>query len=526
MYRIEVINKDVLQSNVVLDVVKQVTDSLVSSKIHEYLPNNAIVEILVDSSTLSGNRINEFLSVEIKDLLQGEFLKERLYAFQLSLTDVVCMVGEVRKPIMVRIHVKNNSCSPSSDMPEDENAKELSTFEVVDPKYNLQDVILTDKTREQINRAIALIQNQTKIFKEWGFEKIDPFTKTILCFYGKPGTGKTMCAHGLANALGKKLIIASYASIESKWVGEGPKNLRKVFADSTEQDAILFFDEADSFLSKRIGSAATGSDKHYNRMSNEMFQLLETHNGIVIFATNMVSDFDKAFKSRILAFIELELPDRDTRAKIIRSMILPTIPFAIPMSEQEILQLSDILDGFSGRDIRKAILTTLSDGAMRGVADFSFDDFERGFKAIKEDTENIDKTMTGTSPLGDAVAEFIKYSDENAAILDICINATLQTSIVEPATKNELMNICKCLNLDMPDFATLSYAKDITSLAERLKGTDRASECLRFCCNILASNNDDDSKNELYIGELANALGVDNANNYTEYYKTTKNLKL
>ena len=89
-------------------------------------------------------------------------------------------------------------------------------------------------------------------------------------------------------------MIASYASIESKWVGEGPKNLRRIFSDAEEQDAILFFDEADSFLSKRVSNAETGSDKHYNRRSNEMFQLLESYNGIVIFATNLVSDFDTA----------------------------------------------------------------------------------------------------------------------------------------------------------------------------------------------------------------------------------------
>lgn len=525
MYRIEVKNKDVLQSNVILDVVKQVSNSLVSSKIHEYLPNNSIVEILVDPSTFSGNRINDFLSVDIKDLIQGEFLEERLYAFQLSLTDVVCMVDEVRKPIMVRIHVMNNSSIPHHDMPEDEDAKESSTFEAVDPKYNLRDIILTDKTREQIDRAIALIQNQTKIFKEWGFEKIDPFTKTILCFYGKPGTGKTMCAHGLASALGKKLIIASYASIESKWVGEGPKNLKKVFHDSMEQDAILFFDEADSFLSKRIGNADTGSDKHYNRMSNEMFQLLENHNGIVIFATNMVTDFDKAFKSRILAFIELELPDRDTRAKIIHSMILPTIPLAMPLSELEILQLSDILDGFSGRDIRKAILTTLSDGAMRGVSEFCYDNFQRGFYSIKEDIENIDKTISGSGTLDNAVTDFIRTSDENSAILDICLNVILQADNVEPSAKKELQSICKNLNIEMPDLRTVSYAKDISTPSGVLKGTDRVVECMRYCCSLLALNNMEDNMSISYISELADALGVNNIVIYNQYYELIKKMK-
>ena len=304
----------------------------------------------------------------------------------------------------------------------DEDTEVMQSFVATVPKYRMDKVILDHATRVQIDRAITMVRNRNLIFEQWGFKEIDPNTKTILCFYGAPGTGKTMCAHALASELGKKIIIASYAAIESKWVGEGPKNMRKIFQDAEEQDAILFFDEADSFLSKRVESADTGSDKHYNRMSNEMFQLLEDYNGIIIFATNMVADFDKAFKSRILAFVEFSLPDKAARKQLIQIMIPSGMPLRQALTDEQLDRLSELIDGFSGREIRKSMLTVLSDGALRGVPAFSYDDFEKGFMAVKKETEDIERSMNSESSMSNVLQDFMKYGEENAAIMEICLN--------------------------------------------------------------------------------------------------------
>ncbi len=122
-------------------------------------------------------------------------------------------------PISQTSSQSDNSPSSASNSGEERP----QTFCATKPKFSLDKIILDEDTRNQIKRSLALIRNQHLIFDTWGFSEVDPNTKTILCFFGAPGTGKTMCAHAIAKALGKNIMIASYASIESKWVGEGPK---------------------------------------------------------------------------------------------------------------------------------------------------------------------------------------------------------------------------------------------------------------------------------------------------------------
>ena len=61
-----------------------------------------------------------------------------------------------------------------------------------------------------------------------------------------------MAAHAIANALHKEMICVNYADIESKYVGETSKNLTNLFHTASEKDIIIFFDEADALLSKRV----------------------------------------------------------------------------------------------------------------------------------------------------------------------------------------------------------------------------------------------------------------------------------
>ena len=392
------------------------------------------------------------------------------------------------------------------------------------PMYTLDKVIMPEDAQSQIERAIALIQGRKKIFEEWGFSEVDPHTKTILCFYGAPGTGKTMCAHAIASALQKNIMIASYASIESKWVGEGPKNLQQIFKDATEQDAVLFFDEADSFLSKRVANAETGSDKHYNRMSNEMFQLLENYDGIIIFATNLVADFDKAFKSRILAFVEFKQPDCEARKKLIKVMIPSKLPLGPEFTDASIDELAELSEGFCGREIRKAMLTTLAEGAMKGVETFTIDEFRAGFSSVKEETLSVEKSANGEIG-SNLIVDFMNECTIGGAIMDVCQYAAWQNKDLTVGHKTELLKIARYLNVESPDLSISYENKDLDESIDKIIENSREHECLKYSCDVMAHSEMDDEEVEGLLNHLCIRLGCSDSRLYAEYVSSLKMLK-
>ncbi len=267
----------------------------------------------------------------------------------------------------------------------------LPTFLPQTPRYTFDQVILPQETLTRIFNDLNTIKHQDLIYNQWGFSEVDSKPKSILNFFGPPGTGKTMCAHAIANMLHKPLLALNYSEIESKYVGDAAKNLKKAFDTASEINAVMFFDEADSFLGKRIENVSHGSDQALNSLRSQMLILLEEFEGVVLFATNLVTNFDKAFESRILDHIKLELPNREARAAIINKMLPSRLPMEHRPTQEELLEASDLVDGFSGREIKGAILTMLLDKAGREeeAPIFTLDDLKVALAKKKEQLEKL-----------------------------------------------------------------------------------------------------------------------------------------
>lgn len=267
----------------------------------------------------------------------------------------------------------------------------LPTFLPVNPRYDFEQIIMDKEIKKTIFDALNVIENKELIYKVWGFEKVDNKPRSVLNFFGPPGTGKTMCAHAIAKHLSKPLLALNYSEIESKYVGDAPKNLKKAFETAKELDAVMFFDEADSFLGKRIENVSQGAEQALNSLRSQMLILLEDFEGVVLFATNLVTNFDKAFNSRILANIKLDLPNKEARAEIIKVSLPPFLPIEKPFTDEEILEISEIIDGFSGREIKNAILSMLLKKAGEDGKDaiFVIDDLKAAMTAKKEEMEKL-----------------------------------------------------------------------------------------------------------------------------------------
>lgn len=276
--------------------------------------------------------------------------------------------------------------------------EETNNFLPQEPRYSFEQIILSEDIWTDIYNSLKVVECKDLIYNIWGFSQVEPIPKSILNLYGASGTGKTMCAHGIAHYLNKKILSLNYSEIESKYVGEAPKNLQKAFDVAKETDSVLFFDEADSFLGKRIQNVTQGSDQALNSLRSQMLILLEEFSGVIVFATNLVTNFDKAFESRIFKHIRFELPNQEARVAIIKKMIPNKLPLIAPFTQKQLEEASSEIDGFSGREIKVAILDMLLSKADRNVNNvkFSFDDLLialRKKKVSKEKLKNEEKQL-------------------------------------------------------------------------------------------------------------------------------------
>lgn len=111
-----------------------------------------------------------------------------------------------------------------------------------------------------------------------------------LCFYGLPGTGKTALAEHIADELGQPLLIKRASDLLGKWLGESEKNIAAMFREAKTEQAILFLDEADSFLRNREKAQRNWEVNQVN----ELLQQMERFDGIFICATNLFGALDPA----------------------------------------------------------------------------------------------------------------------------------------------------------------------------------------------------------------------------------------
>jgi ATP-dependent 26S proteasome regulatory subunit len=204
------------------------------------------------------------------------------------------------------------------------------------------------------------------IYETWNLQSIDRTGKKVaLNFYGEPGTGKTLAAEAIANSLGKDILMVSYAELESKYVGETPKNIKAAFQKAAQTGAVLFFDEADSILGKRLTNVTQATDHSVNLTRSTTLMELDRFNGIVIFASNLVQNYDSAFLRRMIAHIEFPLPDLEQRINIWKSHLPPQLPIESDLNFERLALASE---GASGGDIKNAVLLSASYAATKPKA--------------------------------------------------------------------------------------------------------------------------------------------------------------
>lgn len=191
------------------------------------------------------------------------------------------------------------------------------------PKVRLQDVILPEHLRNQVDELIDAARHRRTVLELWGIGAHLSAGKGVAALLaGAPGTGKTLCAEAIAAELNRPLLLAQVPALLSKWIGGTEQNLAALFRDARTEGAVLFLDEADALLMDREHL----QHKHDMSTVNVLLQLIERHEGVVLLASNRASQLDKALARRLGWHLTFPEPDARLRAQIWQSLLPDTVP--------------------------------------------------------------------------------------------------------------------------------------------------------------------------------------------------------
>lgn len=257
---------------------------------------------------------------------------------------------------------------------------------------------------------IAGLEFAKKTIKEivvWPMLRPDIFTglrgppKGLLLF-GPPGTGKTLIGKCIASQSKSTFFSISASSLTSKWVGEGEKMVRAMFAVARcHQPAVVFIDEIDSLLSQR----SDGEHEASRRIKTEfLIQLdgaatLSDERILVIGATNRPQEIDEAARRRFVKRLYIPLPEGEARKHIVLNL-LSQQTYQLSEAELNAIQLKS--EGYSGSDmsylckeaalgpIRSMPFGDIENITADQVRPIMYEDFEAAFHQVRASVSDKD----------------------------------------------------------------------------------------------------------------------------------------
>src|SRR5262249_24611220 len=157
----------------------------------------------------------------------------------------------------------------------------------VESRAGFDDIVLPAAQLALLRDIVAHVRHRGVVYGEWGMGGACTTGLGITALFAGPsGTGKTLAASVVANALSLDRYRVDLSQVVNKYIGETEKNLRRIFRAAASSGAVILFDEADALFGKR-GEVRDSHDRYANMEVSYLLQAMESYRGLAILTTNM-----------------------------------------------------------------------------------------------------------------------------------------------------------------------------------------------------------------------------------------------
>ncbi len=285
--------------------------------------------------------------------LPTQVRKAQITGRQLPTGSYLQYLKNIRAEVEAGMHVEGTELAPTS----------ATRLQLLPATRTFAELKLPNTQYQKLQQICRMISAKEQVLEQWGFgQKFSYGNGISILFYGAPGTGKTMAAQVMANELGMPLYRVDLSQLISKYIGETQKNIGRIFEEADKCDCILLFDEADAIFTKR-SDVSDAQDRYSNAETAYLLQRIEQYSGVSILATNLLQNFDDAFRRRISYMVHFPMPDAALRKELWESIFPQDTPVA---GEVDALMLAQAFE-LSGASIKNAALHGALLAASEGV---------------------------------------------------------------------------------------------------------------------------------------------------------------
>ncbi|BAD04149.1 ATP-dependent Zn protease [Onion yellows phytoplasma OY-M] len=293
--------------------------------------------------------------------------------FQLFLTDQKLAFEKQKKNLTIQLnHLKENK--PLL------HTKKQVTF---------KDVYGMESEKEELEDLLTYFRTNQSLIN---FDQVRP--KGYL-LYGPPGTGKTFLIKALCGEANVHFINLIPSKFRQKYIGEGEKEVDKVWQEAESHDkTIIFIDEIEGLENRNDSNISSGGVNVINTLLDKLDGFNSSNKKIVLMgATNNLHKIDTALRSRFSKEIFIgHLKDHEIEGYL-KHIITP-----YQISYHTFLALKEITQLCQGKNLSNRDLTTIIEEAYKKTAKWAQQNPQTHEVMLPSDIEEVLNLKLKTKP--------------------------------------------------------------------------------------------------------------------------------